>query len=72
MDCKKERHWHIIIDGSNCPETNEVVVGVWACATETSAELCYYEKETDEWFSANPGTKGDALIEPDYWIEFPD
>lgn len=72
MDCKKERHWHIIINGSNCPETNDVVVGVWTCTTETTAELCYYEKETDEWFSANPGTKGDALCEPDYLIEFPD
>ncbi len=72
MDCKAERHWHIIINGDNCPETPDVVVGVWISTTETMAELCYYDKDTQEWFSANPDTKGDALKEPDYWIEFPD
>ena len=49
-----------------------MVVGVWISTTETMAELCYYDKDTQEWFSANPDTKGDALKEPDYWIEFPD
>ena len=72
MDCKEERHWHIIINGDNCPETPDVVVGVWISTTETMAELCYYDQETHELFSANPDTRGDALMEPDYWIEFPD
>ena len=72
MDCKKERHWHIVINGNNVPEGKEVVVGVWTCGTEIYAELCYYDEGGDEWFSANPSTKGDAVNEPDYWIEFPD
>lgn len=72
MDCKIARHWHIVINGDNCPNNEQVVVGMFISGTETIAELCYYQKETREWFSANPGTKGDAIIEPDYWIETPD
>ncbi len=72
LDCKDTRHWHIIIDGSGCPETCDVVVAVWVSTTETMAELAYYDKENDEWFSANPNTKDDPVCEPDYWIEFPD
>lgn len=72
MDCKKERRWHIVIDGDNCPKTDDVVVGVWISVSDTQAELCYYKKDTKEWFSANPDTRDDALIDPDYWIEFPD
>lgn len=72
MDCNKERYWHIVTNGDNCPADESVVVGVWIQGTETTAELCYYWKETKEWFSANPNTKGDPLIEPDYWIEYPD
>ena len=72
MDCKESRHWHIVIDGDNCPPDEKVVVGVWCFGSETYAELCFYQKETKEWFSANPDRKGDALIAPDYWIEFPD
>lgn len=66
------RRWHIIINGDNCPLTKDAVVAVWISTTETMAELAYYDSDTKEWFSANPGTKGDALLEPDYWIEFPD
>ena len=72
MDCNKQRRWHIVIDGDNCPKTDDVVVGVWVSVSETWGELCYYVKETKEWISANPNTRGDALIAPDYWIEFPD
>lgn len=72
MDCKKERHWHIVINGDNCPETAETVVGVWISGTETYSELCKYDTECKEWYSMNPATKGDAVREPDYWMEFPD
>ena len=71
MDCKKELHWHIVINGDNVPESKEVVVGVWVCGAETYSELCYYDKDTKEWFSANPETREFAVNEPDYWIEFP-
>lgn len=72
MDCKAERHWHIVVNGDNVPKTREVVVGFWISTTETICELCYYIKETKEWFSASPNTRDDAVIEPDYWIETPD
>ena len=72
MDCKKERHWHIVINGDNVPENKDTVVGMWVCGTETYAELCYYDPDTKEWFSVNPGTRDDAVVEPDYWIECPD
>ncbi len=72
MDCKTARHWHIVLNGAGCPETSETVVGVWVSGTETYAELCKYDTESEEWISMNPDTKGDALTDPDYWIEFPD
>lgn len=72
IDCKQTRKWHIIIDGDNVPKTENVVVGVWICGSETYAELCFYDNDCKEWYSANPGTKGDAVNEPDYWIELPD
>ena len=54
------------------PDNKDTVVGVWVCGTETYAELCYHDPDTKEWFSVNPSTRDDAVIEPDYWIECPD
>jgi hypothetical protein len=71
-DCKAELHWHIVMNGDNCPPEKSVVVGFWISTTETIAELCYYVKESNEWFSASPNSNGDAVLEPDYWIETPD
>ena len=72
MDCKATRHWHLVIDGDNVPETSETVVGVWISTSEPMAELCQYDPESNEWTSMNPDTKGDPISEPDYWMEFPD
>lgn len=72
MDCKAIRHWHIILAGDGCPDTNDTVVGVWISGSETYAELCKYNPDSKEWISMNPDTKGDAVREPDYWIEYPD
>ena len=72
MDCRETRHWHIILNGDGCPETSETVVGVWISGSESYAELCRYIPDSDEWISMNPDTRGDAVREPDYWIEFPD
>lgn len=69
---KLKSGWNVILDGKNCPVNDDTVVAVWVQGTETSAELAYYEEATKEWFSANPGTKGDPMIEPDYWIQFPE
>lgn len=72
MDCKATRHWHIILNGRGCPDHNDTVVGVWIIGDEPFAELCKYDPESEEWISMNPDTKGDAVTDPDYWIEFPD
>ena len=72
MDCKTARHWHIVMGGVGCPETSETVVGVWIIGSEPMAELCKYDPDSEEWTSMNADTKGDALCDPDYWIEFPD
>ena len=71
MQTKTPNGWNIIINGENCPPDDNIVVAVWVQGSETEAELAYYEKEPKEWYSANPGSKGDPMIEPDYWIEFP-
>ena len=63
--------WHAIIDGRNCPGTDDVVVGYWICGSETYAELCYYDWTAKEWYSASPSTRGDPVTEPDYWTELP-
>ena len=41
-------------------------------SSEPMAELCKYDPDSEEWTSMNAETKGDALCDPDYWIEFPD
>jgi len=53
------------------PAKDQVVVGYWDYLTETVAELCYYDKDTKEWFSASTGGIDCALRCPDYWIETP-
>ncbi len=63
--------WHVVVDKNRGPKSSEVVVGVWISGSETSAELCYFDPDTREWFSANPGTRDDPLLPPDYWTEFP-
>lgn len=72
MDCKAARHWHIVVDGEGCPDHDKTVVGVWVIDDEPYAELCKYNADTKEWESMNNGTRGDLIIDPDYWIEFPD
>ena len=53
------------------PKADQVIVGIWAYLTETFTELCYYDKDTKEWFSAQPGSQDNAIQAPDYWIEMP-
>lgn len=53
------------------PAKDQVVVGYWDYLTEMVAELCYYDKDTKEWFSASAEGVDCALRCPDYWIETP-
>lgn len=64
--------WNIIINGNGkMPPSLEVVVGYFISGPYEFAELCYYDSESDEWFSAQPETRDDPLNEPDYWIDKP-
>ncbi len=68
---KKQPQWHVVIDGSGCPKNNDRVIALWDTGTEREASIAQYDPETKEWFSLNAGSRGDALIAPDYWIEYP-
>ena len=65
--------WKVIVDGSSeRPPKDKIVVGYFISGSYNFAELCYYDQESDEWFSASPETLDDPIIEPDYWIEKPE
>jgi len=68
----KNKDWNTIVDGnSKRPQKDEVVVGYFISGPYKFAELCYYDPESDEWFSASPDTYDDPVNKPDYWIEKP-
>lgn len=65
--------WTAIIDkNSQRPQKDKVVVGYYISGPYKFAELCYYDQESDEWFSASPDTIDYPVNEPDYWINLPD
>ena len=68
----KDKGWHSIINKKSNRPKDKVVVGYFISGPYEFAELCYYDPESDEWFSASPETRGDKLNEPDYWIDLPD
>ena len=53
------------------PKREQVVVGFWWYVDETIAELCYYDHDTKQWFSASKDSTDCEMNPPNYWINMP-
>lgn len=63
------RKWHDTDKLS--PKAEQVIVGLWESLSQTFVGLCYYDRNTHEWFSADTDGVDTAIQKPDYWVELP-